>query len=120
MFALNCQASETGSVSGTLNLSVPGKTAAYVQFRLVELQKNESKVVLGQQPFVKATQPLMSFSMNYDVQRISPNRRYKLVVIVAEKSSGGLILGRHDFPIIISGHHSELNIAINIPPEPVE
>lgn len=120
MFALNCQASETGIVSGTLNLGVPGKTAAYVQFRLVELQKDESKVILEQLPFVEAKQPLIPFAIDYDVQQIDHKRRYQMVVIVAEDSNGDSILGQHDFPVIISGHRSELNIAINIPPEPIE
>ena len=120
IFSLNCQAAETGIVSGTLNLGVPGKTVAYVQFMLVELQPDESRVILGQQPFVKAKQPVTPFSVNYNVQQIDPKRRYKLAVIVATDSNGDSILDQYDFPVITYGQQFELNIAIDIPPEPIE
>ena len=118
--SLNVQALEIGIVSGSLDLNVPGNSSVYVQFSLLEVQSDESKVIVAQQPFVKTEQNKIPFTINYNAQNINPERHYKLAVIVASDSKGKSILGQHDFPIITHGKPTELNIAIDIAPEPIE
>jgi len=111
------------SISGSLSVYLHQKDTSNVLacFELKQLETDrQAEKTLAKPACFPLDQPTIHFVLHFPARDIQPQKRYSLVTKVVQGGKDKQILAEMSVPVLTQGNPSEVNLAISVPPEPVE
>lgn len=110
------------TVTGTLTLYLQKRDAVglYVSFELKEHATDVTETNIAQSGFTQIAENPIQFSLAYPPESINQQNSYTIITTVAEDPNGKKEIATMSSPVLTQGYPSDLNMAIQPPPKPIE
>ena len=116
------QQQSVDTISGILHVFLHRRDVhgLYVRFKLIEHEADKSAITIADSGIIKISEHPIPFSLSYPPDMVKQESPYLLTVTVTDDPEGTVELTSMSAPVLTQGHPSVVNLAIQLPPEPIE